>query len=101
MAASSCSECGGRRWVRYFSETTDGNLEEAFRLCPCNYEPEMPQQGEPAHEESERVENAAGGWASPPHRGAKPAENSSVNGPFATAVSCEEGGTRYYTVDYS
>jgi len=32
--------CRGSRWVRYFSETTDGNFEEAFRLCPCNYEPE-------------------------------------------------------------
>ena len=68
MAASSCSECGGRRWVRYFSETMDGNFEEAFRLCPCNYKPET-TQGEPAHEESERVETAAGGWASPPHWG--------------------------------
>ena len=66
MAASSCSECGGRRWVRYFSETTDGNLEEAFRLCPCNYEPETPQ-GEPARAGSEHVETAAGGLASPPH----------------------------------
>jgi len=37
MAASTCSRCGGRRWVRYFSETTDGNFEEAFRLCPCNH----------------------------------------------------------------
>ena len=37
MAASTCSKCGGRRWVRYFSETTDGNFEEAFKLCPCNY----------------------------------------------------------------
>ena len=37
MAASTCSRCGGRRWVRYFSETTDGNFEEAFKLCPCNH----------------------------------------------------------------
>ena len=36
MAASTCSRCGDRRWVRYFSETTDGSFEEAFRLCPCN-----------------------------------------------------------------
>ena len=41
MAASTCFKCGGRRWVRYFSETTDGNFEEAFRLCPCNHEPEI------------------------------------------------------------
>ena len=38
MAARTCSRCGGRRWVRYFSERTDGNFEEAFRLCPCNHE---------------------------------------------------------------
>ena len=70
MATPSCSECGGMRWVRYFSETTDGNLEEAFRLFPCNYEPETPQ-GEPARAGSEHVETAAGGLASPPHRGAQ------------------------------
>jgi len=38
MVAPTCSRCGGRRWVRYFSERTDGNFEEAFRLCPCNHE---------------------------------------------------------------
>ena len=53
---SSCSQCSDTRWVRYFSETTDGNLEEAFRLCPCNYEPEMP--GQRGCEELERVEAA-------------------------------------------
>jgi hypothetical protein len=37
MAAPTCSRCGGRRWVRYLSETTDGNFEEAFKLCPCNH----------------------------------------------------------------
>ena len=37
MATPTCSKCGGRRWVRYFSETTDGNFEEAFKLCPCNH----------------------------------------------------------------
>jgi len=40
MAASTCSKCGGRRWVRYFSETTDGNFEEAFKLCSCNHKPQ-------------------------------------------------------------
>jgi hypothetical protein len=55
------------RWVRYFSETTDGNLEEALRLCQCNYEPET--QGERPREGSERLETAAGGLASPPHQG--------------------------------
>jgi hypothetical protein len=37
MAAPTCIWCGGTRWVRYFSETTDGEFEEAFRLCPCNH----------------------------------------------------------------
>ena len=37
MATPTCLSCGGRRWVRYFSETTDGDFEEAFRLCPCNH----------------------------------------------------------------
>jgi len=40
MAAPTCSRCGGRRWVRYFSETMDGNFEEAFKLCPCNHKSE-------------------------------------------------------------
>ncbi len=40
MATPLCSECGGTRWVRYFSETKDGAVEEAFRLCPCNHEVE-------------------------------------------------------------
>jgi hypothetical protein len=43
MAAPTCSRCGGRRWVRYFSETTDGDFEEAFRLCPCNHRPDAAQ----------------------------------------------------------
>ena len=38
MSAPTCLRCRGSRWVRYFSETTDGNFEEAFRLCPCNHE---------------------------------------------------------------
>ena len=37
MAAPTCSRYGGRGWVRYFSETTDGDFEEAFKLCPCNH----------------------------------------------------------------
>jgi hypothetical protein len=28
-----CTECGGSGWTRYFSETTAGCVEEAFRLC--------------------------------------------------------------------
>lgn len=50
MAAPTCSKCGDTRWVRYLSETLDGDFEEAFRLCTCNYEPEGP--GERAHERS-------------------------------------------------
>jgi hypothetical protein len=38
MTAPSCSECEGTRWVRYFSETMDGNVEVAYRLCFCNHE---------------------------------------------------------------
>lgn len=37
MTAPSCTSCGGTRWVHYFSETMDGDFEEAFRLCACNY----------------------------------------------------------------
>jgi len=49
MATVVCPKCGGKRWVRYFSETTDGNFEEAFRLCPCNRSPEA--RGEDRREE--------------------------------------------------
>ena len=48
MPAPPCSRCGGRRWVRYFSETTDGNFEDAFKLCPCNHKSKA--QGERARE---------------------------------------------------
>ena len=57
MAASTCSRCGGRRWVRYFSETTDGDFEEAFGLCPCNRQPEA--RGEDRREEPEGARNIA------------------------------------------
>ncbi len=39
MSFPFCSECGGTRWVRYFSETMDGDFEEAFGLCSCNHRP--------------------------------------------------------------
>jgi hypothetical protein len=55
MPASPCSRCGGTRWVRYFSETTSGSLEEAFRLCPCNHE--LKVRGESSREEQERTKN--------------------------------------------
>ena len=48
MATPACLRCRGRRWVRYFSETTDGNFEEAFKLCPCNHKSKA--RGERAHE---------------------------------------------------
>jgi hypothetical protein len=51
MAAPTCLRCGGRRWVRYISETADGNFEEAFRLCPCNHKLEA--RGEERREEPE------------------------------------------------
>jgi hypothetical protein len=57
MSAPTCSRCRGSRWVRYFSETTDGNFEEAFRLCPCNHEPEA--CGEDHREELEGARKVA------------------------------------------
>jgi len=57
MAASSCSQCGGKRWAHYFSETKDGNFEEAFRLCPCNHEFEA--RGEDRSEEPDCAKNIA------------------------------------------
>ena len=59
MIAPSCSKCGGTRWVSYFSETLDGNFEEAFGLCSCNYEPEG--HGERARERTMCVEIALEG----------------------------------------
>ncbi len=67
--AALCSECGGSRWVRYFSETTDGNVEEAFRLCPCNYD-EREMRDEHIREEQEHAGIAAGEPASPLDQGA-------------------------------
>ena len=29
-----CRECYGTGWIPYYSETVDGELEEAYRLCP-------------------------------------------------------------------
>jgi len=29
-----CRECDGTDWIPYRSETLDGELEEAYRLCP-------------------------------------------------------------------
>ena len=61
MTAPSCSECGDTRWVRYFSETMGGSFEEAFRLCPCNYEPKKKARGEDAVKKpARRAEIAVG-----------------------------------------
>jgi hypothetical protein len=49
MAGTTCLRCGGRRWVRYLSETTDGDFEEAFRLCPCNHRPRAARGAEYYH----------------------------------------------------
>jgi hypothetical protein len=69
MGAPFCSECGGTRWVPYFSETVDGNIEEAFRLCPCNYKPKA--VGERVRgEEAEHTEIVAGEPAKRLDRGA-------------------------------
>ena len=62
MAAPTCLRCGGKRWVRYFSETTDGDLEEALRLCPCNHRREAARGAayyceEPKREEPKRAKN--------------------------------------------
>ena len=62
MSAPPCSECGGRRWVRYFSETSDGTLEAAFRLCPCNHERET--RGNRTRVEPARLEIETGELAS-------------------------------------
>ena len=59
MTEPSCASCGGTRWVRYLSETLDGSVEEAFRLCACNYEPEG--EGERTRENPEIVEIALTG----------------------------------------
>ena len=34
-----CRECDGTGWVPYRSETVDGGLEEAYRLCPRGHAP--------------------------------------------------------------
>ncbi len=57
MAVPTCLRCGGRRWVRYFSETTDGNFEEAFRLCPCNHRLEAARGAAFYREEPECAKN--------------------------------------------
>ena len=34
-----CRECDGTGWIPYRSETIEGELEEAYRLCPGCYGP--------------------------------------------------------------
>jgi hypothetical protein len=34
-----CRECDGTGWILYRSETLDGELEEAYHLCPGCYAP--------------------------------------------------------------
>jgi len=59
MGSPTCSRCGGRRWVSYFSETRDGAFEEAFRLCPCNHRPEAARGADYYCEEPERATNVS------------------------------------------
>ena len=63
MSATSCSTCGDTRWVRYLSETMNGDFEEAFRLCLCNHEPET--QGERSRVEPEQGKVVVQKLASP------------------------------------
>jgi len=35
-----CRGCDGTGWIPYRSETVDGKLEEAYRLCPGCYAPQ-------------------------------------------------------------
>ena len=70
MNIPSCSECGDTRWVRYFSEAMDGSVEEAFRLCPCNYEPKKKTNGEDAFKKPDRrAETAVAETGSLPSKG--------------------------------
>ena len=34
-----CRQCDGTGWVLYRSESVDGGLEEAYRLCPEGHAP--------------------------------------------------------------
>jgi hypothetical protein len=38
-AHSVCRECDNTGWIPYHSESVDGKLEEAYRLCPNCYAP--------------------------------------------------------------
>ena len=39
VAQPLCRECDGTGWIPYHSETLDGELEEAYMLCPSCYAP--------------------------------------------------------------
>ncbi len=67
MAVPTCLRCGGRRWVRYFSETTDGNFEGAFMLCPCNHRPEEARGADYYCEEPEWARNISREKPASPH----------------------------------
>jgi hypothetical protein len=38
-AHSFCHKCDGTGWIPYYSETVDGEIEEAYGLCPNCYAP--------------------------------------------------------------
>jgi hypothetical protein len=44
-----CRECDGTGWVLYHSETTDGEFEEAYRLCPKGHAPRYCMGSSSAH----------------------------------------------------
>jgi hypothetical protein len=44
-----CRECDGTGWVLYRSETTDGEFEEAYRLCSKVHAPRYCMESSSTH----------------------------------------------------
>ena len=44
-----CRECDGTGWAPYRSETKDGELEEAYRLCPQGHAPRYCMESSNGH----------------------------------------------------
>jgi hypothetical protein len=44
-----CRDCDGTGWVPYRSETTDGEFEEAYRLCPKGHAPRYCMRSSSGH----------------------------------------------------
>ena len=51
-----CHKCDGTGWIPYYSETVDGELEVAYRLCPnrCAPSPCMSFKTEPPRPDAVR-----------------------------------------------